>query len=104
MILKLLVDQFLILETMTPLDFMSFRDYLAPASGFQSLQFRLLENRLGVKQESRVKYNQQHYKDVFEKENYIKQIDDSVNQPSLLELVEKWLERTPGLETDGFNF
>ena len=34
---------------MTPLDFMEFRDYLSPASGFQSLQFRLLENKLGVK-------------------------------------------------------
>lgn len=50
----------MILETMTPLDFMDFRGYLCPASGFQSLQFRLLENKLGVKQEHRVKYNQ-HY-------------------------------------------
>ena len=40
----------MILETMTPLDFMEFRNYLCPASGFQSLQFRLLENKLGVKQ------------------------------------------------------
>lgn len=43
----------MILETMTPLDFMEFRDFLAPASGFQSLQFRLLENKLGVKLVSR---------------------------------------------------
>jgi tryptophan 2,3-dioxygenase len=42
----------MILETMTPLDFMDFRDYLSPASGFQSLQFRLLENKLGVMQVS----------------------------------------------------
>ena len=34
---------------MTPLDFMDFRDYLSSASGFQSLQFRLLENKLGIK-------------------------------------------------------
>ena len=39
----------MILETMTPLDFMDFRGYLTAASGFQSLQFRLLENKLGVK-------------------------------------------------------
>ncbi|KAK6618404.1 hypothetical protein RUM43_013597 [Polyplax serrata] len=50
---NLLVDQVMILETMTPLDFMEFRDFLAPASGFQSLQFRLLENKLGVKLVSR---------------------------------------------------
>ena len=35
---------------MTPLNFMDFRDYLTSASGFQSLQFRLVENKLGVKQ------------------------------------------------------
>ena len=34
---------------MAPLDFMDFRDYLSSASGFQSLQFRLLENKLGLK-------------------------------------------------------
>ena len=43
------LPQVLILETMTPLDFMDFRDYLSSASGFQSLQFRLLENKLGIK-------------------------------------------------------
>ena len=42
----------MILETMTPLDFMDFRNYLSPASGFQSLQFRLLENKLGITQVS----------------------------------------------------
>lgn len=51
---QLCVDQFLILETMTPLDFMDFRDNLSPASGFQSYQFRLLENKLGLKGVSRV--------------------------------------------------
>ena len=40
----------MILETMTPLDFMEFREYLTPSSGFQSLQFRLLENKLGLRQ------------------------------------------------------
>lgn len=34
---------------MTPFDFMDFRSHLSSASGFQSLQFRLLENKLGVK-------------------------------------------------------
>jgi tryptophan 2,3-dioxygenase len=40
-----------ILETMTPMDFMDFRDKLIPASGFQSLQFRLIELKLGLFQE-----------------------------------------------------
>lgn len=59
-IIQLLVDQVPILETMTPLDFMEFRNYLAPASGFQSLQFRLIENKLGIKNESRTKATQSY--------------------------------------------
>jgi tryptophan 2,3-dioxygenase len=47
-LLKLLVDQIAILETMAPTDFIDFRGYLTTASGFQSLQFRLFENKLGL--------------------------------------------------------
>lgn len=107
LILKLMVDQFLILETMTPLDFLEFRGSLATASGFQSLQFRLMENKLGIKEENRIKYNQQHYMRVFNDEESKKQLADSVSSPSLLNVVEKWLERTPGLvdlEKSDFNF
>ena len=45
---KVLVAQIPILETMTPMDFLAFRDRLAPASGFQSRQFRELEYALGM--------------------------------------------------------
>ncbi|XP_066287545.1 tryptophan 2,3-dioxygenase-like isoform X2 [Branchiostoma lanceolatum] len=104
-ILKLLVDQVMILETMTPLDFADFRNYLAPASGFQSLQFRLLENKLGLKQEHRVRYNQKHYQEVFKTHpQYVQMLEDSETEESLMVLVQRWLERTPGLEEDGFNF
>ncbi|XP_030378114.1 tryptophan 2,3-dioxygenase [Scaptodrosophila lebanonensis] len=104
LILKLLVDQVPILETMTPLDFMDFRKYLAPASGFQSMQFRLIENKLGVLTEQRVKYNQK-YSDVFGNDvEALNAIRNSEDEPSLLELVQRWLERTPGLEENGFNF
>jgi len=48
-ILKTLVGQIDILETMTPEEFASFRDFLANASGFQSVQFRELEFLLGIK-------------------------------------------------------
>ncbi len=48
-ILKVIVHQVDILETMTPLEFLSFRDYLQSASGFQSYQFRELEFILGNK-------------------------------------------------------
>jgi tryptophan 2,3-dioxygenase len=48
-ILKVMVAQLDILETMTPLEFLSFRERLDTASGFQSDQFRQIEFLLGVK-------------------------------------------------------
>jgi len=46
---KLLVTQIHILETMTPISFLAFRDELNPASGFQSMQFREIEFSSGLK-------------------------------------------------------
>ncbi len=51
-ILKTLVGQIDILETLTPLEFLSFRDRLESASGFESFQFRELEFVLGAKRPS----------------------------------------------------
>ncbi|MBX3042758.1 MAG: tryptophan 2,3-dioxygenase [Candidatus Kapabacteria bacterium] len=48
-IMKVIVHQVDILETMTPLEFLTFRNYLESASGFQSTQFRELEFALGLK-------------------------------------------------------
>src|SRR5690606_19128262 len=45
---KVLNQQIDVLETITPLDFLDFRDDLIPASGFQSVQFREIELRLGL--------------------------------------------------------
>ncbi|HKE56509.1 MAG TPA: tryptophan 2,3-dioxygenase family protein, partial [Pyrinomonadaceae bacterium] len=49
---KLLVNQIHILETMTPISFLGFRDQLNPASGFQSMQFREIEYSSGLKDKS----------------------------------------------------
>jgi len=46
---KLLVEQIDVLETMSPQDFLAFRSKLAPASGFQSVQFREIEFLSGLK-------------------------------------------------------
>src|ERR1700749_156829 len=46
---KLLVNQIHILESMTPISFLAFRDQLNPASGFQSMQFREIEFTSGLK-------------------------------------------------------
>ena len=55
-IMKVLVEQVDIVETMTPMSFSSFRDRLETASGFQSWQFRELEFLLGYKRAALLKY------------------------------------------------
>ncbi len=55
-ILKILVAQVDILETMTPVSFQSFRSRLDAASGFQSLQFRELEFALGSRQSGMLRH------------------------------------------------
>src|SRR5487761_106624 len=47
---RLLVEQIEVLETMSPQDFLAFRSQLAPASGFQSVQFREIEFLSGLKE------------------------------------------------------
>jgi len=47
---RLLVEQIDVLETMSPQDFLAFRSQLAPASGFQSVQFREIEFLSGLKE------------------------------------------------------
>src|SRR5262245_47840557 len=55
-VVKTLVSQVDILETMTPMSFSSFRDRLDKASGFQSVQFREVEFVLGYKRPEALKY------------------------------------------------
>jgi tryptophan 2,3-dioxygenase len=52
---KVLVNQIHILETMTPISFLGFRDQLNPASGFQSMQFREIEFTSGLKDKAILK-------------------------------------------------
>lgn len=52
---KILVQQIHILETMTPFGFLTFRDELRPASGFQSMQFREIEFVSGLRDEGIVR-------------------------------------------------
>lgn len=102
-ILELAVNQIALMETMTPLDFLDFRNYLFPASGFQSFQFREMEVMLGLKESRRTTYNNMKYRGVFDekKQETLGQLEDGA---SLFELLEDWLERTPFLEFEGFNF
>ncbi|MDX2034371.1 MAG: tryptophan 2,3-dioxygenase family protein [Blastocatellia bacterium] len=57
-IMRVLVEQFTILETMLPTHFLAFRDKLRPASGFQSEQFRELEFLCGLKDARMMRYHE----------------------------------------------
>lgn len=95
-ILELLNQQVSVLETMTALDFLEFRNYLLPASGFQSKQFRLIEAKLGLKMEER--HKKEYYKSSRRgslSENDMQDVTYVEGESTLKELIIKWLERTP---------
>jgi tryptophan 2,3-dioxygenase len=100
---RVLLQQVDVLETMTPLDFLDFRDDLIPASGFQSVQFRLIENELGMRPPDRLQINDAPYTARFTKEDAAR-VAASEKEPSLFDLVEGWLERTPFLHFGDFDF
>ncbi|HEY0354843.1 MAG TPA: tryptophan 2,3-dioxygenase family protein [Flavisolibacter sp.] len=91
-ILRVLIHQIDILETMTPMDFLDFRDMLRPASGFQSWQFKLLEAKLGLKFEYR--HGKEYYTAQLRQE-HVDLIKSAETSHSFLQLVNDWLERMP---------
>ncbi|MEO8109339.1 MAG: tryptophan 2,3-dioxygenase family protein [Ginsengibacter sp.] len=100
-ILELLSQQITLLDTMTPLDFLEFRNLLTPASGFQSLQLRLVEARLGLKMDLR--HQKEYYKRTneggFEKKDFEK-LSEVESHTTLLQLINNWLERLPFFENE----
>jgi tryptophan 2,3-dioxygenase len=94
-ILRVLVHQIDIMETMTPMDFLDFRDMLRPASGFQSWQFKELEAKLGLKFEHR--HGKEYYTAQLKPEQ-VEIIKKAEGGKSLLQLVNSWLERMPFLK------
>jgi tryptophan 2,3-dioxygenase len=91
-ILKVLVQQVDIMETMTPMDFLDFRDMLRPASGFQSVQFKVLEATLGLRYQDR--HGQQYYVSQL-RPHETEAVKNAEQSQSLLQLVNAWLERMP---------
>lgn len=97
---NLMNDQIAALETMTPMDFLEFRDKLHPASGFQSIQFRELEVLLGYRYraiemapiQGRLSKKDS---DLLEKTSKVR---------GLFDLVDDWLSRMPFLQESHFIF
>lgn len=100
---KLLIDHIRVLETMTPLDFLEFRDLLSPASGFQSVQFRKIELTLGLPGSERFGCPMSPFVTALTASE-VKEVQDTAKEPSLFTLVERWLERTPFLDVEGYSF
>jgi len=65
-----------ILATMTPADYLKFRELLGTSSGFQSAQFRALEYRLGIKDESFLKFQD-------ESSDERRMLEEALDAPSL---------------------
>jgi tryptophan 2,3-dioxygenase len=102
-ILRLGVEQFRVMETLPPQDFLAFRDRLFPASGFQSFQLREVEILLGMDEQVRIQYGgmdplehirkfgEENPEDAWVWEHIVK-----VRQEvSLRSAVHAWLTRTP---------
>jgi tryptophan 2,3-dioxygenase len=100
---KLLIKQVDVLERMTPMDFLDFRDLLVPASGFQSVQFRKIENLMGLKREARINFGAQNYLARLSPEDRAS-LEESEKVMPLFNRIEAWLERTPFLDWQGFSF
>ncbi len=99
-ILKVLVQQIDIMETMTPMDFLDFRDMLRPASGFQSYQFKIIEAKLGLKFEQR--HGQNYYVSQLNQKD-IDSIKAAEDGKSVVELINAWLERMPFITNEFWN-
>lgn len=102
-ILRLAVSQFEVMETLTPQDFLAFRDKLVPASGFQSFQMRVLEVLLGVDMDKRVRYGDvdpiAHIRKLAETSPSsavaLGQLEQAMGEVTLKGALHEWLYRTP---------
>jgi tryptophan 2,3-dioxygenase len=103
-ILRVLVQQFAVLETMSAQGFNDFRDFLTPASGFQSAQFRTMENKLGMRPEQRVQHSGCPYYRHLAREAERVEVLEAERETGLLALAGAWLETLLDDCCGGFDF
>lgn len=102
-ILEHAVQQFSVMETLTPQDFLSFRDKLVPASGFQSFQLREIEILLGLEDAQRLSYAGTNPLEHIEKLSHgskagevaRQHIESARAELTLRAALREWLHRTP---------
>lgn len=91
----IVVEQLSALSTLSPMEFLEFREALTPASGFQSVQFRLIEIKLGVQKKQLTHALTQ---------DEINLISIAEKDHTLVEAINLWLERMPFLTGNNFTF
>lgn len=102
-ILRLCGQQFEVMETLTPQDFLAFRDKLIPASGFQSYQMRELEILMGLLEDQRVESGFGNPLEAIRRmgkgtptgEIAIGHLERAQSEDSLRRAMQNWLHRTP---------
>ena len=93
-IIPLAMGQFGIMETMSPLEFLEFRDLITPASGFQSVQFRELELLAGLPDDVRLDFEGVPYEMKLPQEDR-NRLERRRNEMTLRSALYDWLARTP---------
>lgn len=100
-IFRLLADQWKVMETLSPQDFLAFRDRLGTSSGFESWQMRELEVLMGLKNEQRIGGMDplEHMKKLASQGKIpaaaLAGFEATTEQPSLNDVLTQWLRRTP---------
>jgi tryptophan 2,3-dioxygenase len=102
-ILNLMVQQWPVVETLAPQDFLEFRDKLVPASGFQSFQMRVVECLMGLDESKRIRYGTVDPLDHIRKLSVTSPggavawatLEQARSELSLLGALQTWLYRTP---------
>ena len=100
-VFDLMSQQWKVMETLTPQDFLTFRDRLGTSSGFESWQLRQIEIILGLEQQQRdagmdpVKHMERLEREGKVSSEVLIEFREIIASPSLNELLGKWLFRTP---------
>tara|TARA_B100000989_G_scaffold170070_1_gene127307 strand:+ start:17372 stop:18454 length:1083 start_codon:yes stop_codon:yes gene_type:complete len=100
-IFRLLASQWKVMETLSPQDFLAFRDRLGTSSGFESWQLRSIETLLGLKSEQRIggMDPMEHNRKLHSEGKLSDSVMDNLNRissgPSLNDVLMRWLSRTP---------
>jgi tryptophan 2,3-dioxygenase len=93
-IIPLAMGQFGIMETMSPLEFLEFRDLITPASGFQSVQFRELELLAGLPDDVRLDFEGVAYEIKLADQDR-ERLERRRGELTLRAALYDWLARTP---------